>query len=85
MDYFYAPAGPIVAEADNLRRRIILGPEQIDYCERAMMQWSPAFRQAGQHFQVHLNVRAFIVSYLLTVFPASAFDLPALKFQPRRH
>ncbi|KAF2026004.1 hypothetical protein EK21DRAFT_75066 [Setomelanomma holmii] len=51
MDYFYAPAGLTAEEADNMRRRITLAPERIDYRERAMLQWSPALRQAEQHFR----------------------------------
>jgi hypothetical protein len=49
--YFKVPSGIDAKAANDLRRRVTLAPERLDYRERAMIQWSPALRQVDRKFR----------------------------------
>jgi hypothetical protein len=49
--YFQVPSGLSVEDAGNIRRRVVLAPERIDYREYAMLPLSPVLRQVDSQFR----------------------------------
>jgi len=49
--YFTLPDTITLEKSRQIRRRITLAPEKVDYRERAMLQWPPGRRMVDMHFR----------------------------------